>query len=92
MKINNQYNKYGDTYNSQKTNENREKIKKSSSNECVEINLSNTSQKLRMEHHVTEIDNSQKIQDIKKAIKDGTYNVSSEEIADKIFMTLKGQE
>ena len=92
MKINNQYSSYRETYHSQASSEATDKDKVVSKKESVEINLSSASQQIRLTDQVKEIDNSQKIADIKKAIEEGTYEVSSKELADKMFTNLKGRD
>ncbi|MEG2254664.1 MAG: flagellar biosynthesis anti-sigma factor FlgM, partial [Vagococcus sp.] len=58
--------------------------------EPVQIDLSTTSQQIRFSDEVADIDQSQKIANIKKAISEGTYDVSAKQIANKMFDQLKG--
>lgn len=90
MKINNQCSSYRDAYQSQITQESTDKQRNIPKSESVEINLSSTSQQIRLSDQVKEIDNSQKIMNIKNAINDGTYQVSTKELAEKMFNNLKG--
>lgn len=90
MKINNQCSSYRDAYQSQVTQESTDKQRNIPKSESVEINLSSTSQQIRLSDQVKEIDNSQKIMNIKNAINDGTYQVSTKELAEKMFNNLKG--
>lgn len=92
MKINNQYTNYCDNYNSQKNNDVNEKNKKVTKEESVAINLSNASKQIRLSDQVVDSDNSKRVAEIKKAINDGSYKVSSDKLADKLFETIKGQQ
>ena len=90
MKINNQYTSYRDAYQAQSSTEAATKEKTTQKKESVEVNLSNTSKQIRLSDEVEDMDYSQKIADIKKAINEGTYKVSASEIADKMFDQIKG--
>lgn len=90
MKINNQYSSYRDAYQTQMNQEQTIKDKSVIKKEPVQIDLSTTSQKIRFSDEVADIDQSQKIANIKKAISEGTYDVSAKQIADKMFDQLKG--
>lgn len=90
MKINNQYSSYRDAYQTQMNQEQTIKDKSVIKKEPVQIDLSTTSQKIRFSDEVADIDQSQKIANIKKAISEGTYDVSAKQIANKMFDQLKG--
>ncbi len=90
MKINNQYSSYRDAYQTQMNQEQTIKDKSVIKKEPVQIDLSTTSQKIRLSDEVADIDQSQKIANIKKAISEGTYDVSAKQIANKMFDQLKG--
>lgn len=93
MKINNQYTSYFDSYHSPVGHDNVGKeISLTTKKETVEVDLSKTSKKLRFNNQLEDTDNSNRISEIKQAIKEGTYKVSAEEIADKMSDTLKGQK
>lgn len=90
MKINNQYSAYRDAYQSQVNQETAGKEKATVKKESVEINLSSTSKQIRLSDQVEDLDNSKKLANIKQAIKEGSYKVSSEKLANKMFDNLKG--
>ncbi|MBO0476951.1 flagellar biosynthesis anti-sigma factor FlgM [Vagococcus sp. DIV0080] len=90
MKINNQYSSYRDAYQTQMNQEQTVKDKSVIKKEPVQIDLSTTSQQIRFSDEVVDIDQSQKIANIKKAISEGTYDVSAKQIANKMFDQLKG--
>lgn len=90
MKINNQYSSYRDAYQTQMNQEQTVKDKSVIKKEPVQIDLSTTSQQIRFSDEVADIDQSQKIANIKKAISEGTYDVSAKQIANKMFDQLKG--
>lgn len=93
MKINNQYTSYFDSYHSQVGHDNVEKeTSPTMKKETVEVDLSKTSKKLRFNNQLEDTEKTNRIAEIKQTIKDGTYKVSAEEIADKMSDTLKGQK
>ena len=58
--------------------------------ELATIKLSDTAQKIR-QTHPAETKNAEKIAAIKKAIQEGTYQVSAKEIADSMWQEMKGK-
>ena len=56
--------------------------------ELATIKLSDTAQKIRQTHQA-ETKNAEKIAAIKKAIQEGTYQVSAKEIADSMWQEMK---
>ncbi len=56
--------------------------------EPATIKLSDTTQKIR-QTHPAETKNAEKIAAIKKAIQEGTYQVSAKEIADNMWQEMK---
>ena len=56
--------------------------------EPATIKLSDTAQKIR-QTHPAETKNAEKIAAIKKAIQEGTYQVSAKEIADSMWQEMK---
>lgn len=93
MKINNQYTSYFESFQPHLGNDLIEKdngltMKK----ESVEVDLSKTSKKMRLNDQAENIKSSKKVAEIKKALKEGTYKVSSEKIASKMSEMLKEQK
>jgi flagellar biosynthesis anti-sigma factor FlgM len=54
--------------------------------------LSRTSKQIRLNTEVDDSNNSKRVEEIKQAVKDGTYKVSAKEIANKMLEMFKGQE
>ena len=90
MKINNQYSSYREAYSSQVNSESVGKESVTPKKESVEIDISTASKQIRLGEQVEDKEHAKKISDIKKAINDVTYSVSSKELADKMFDQLKG--
>ncbi|MGF2054359.1 flagellar biosynthesis anti-sigma factor FlgM [Vagococcus fluvialis] len=93
MKVNNQYTSYFESYHSQLNQYSKEnEYPTTTKKESVEINLSRTSKQIRLNTEVDDSNNSKRVEEIKQAVKDGTYKVSAKEIANKMLEMFKGQE
>ena len=91
MKINNQYTPYLESYQSHSnynhiSNESKTIFRK----ESVEMDLSQTSQQIRLTSDVEDSEQAERISEIKKAIAEGKYEVSSRNIAEKMLQPFKG--
>lgn len=93
MKVNNQYTSYFESYHSQSNQYSKENEYPTTTNkESVEIDLSSTSKQIRLNTEVDDSNNSKRVEEIKQAVKEGTYKVSVKEIADKMLEMFKGQD
>lgn len=90
MKINNQYSSYRDAYKNQMKSEAPIKEKVIVKKDTVEVDLSNASKRILNNEQQEELEQSKKIANIKKAINEGTYIVSSKELADRMFEQIEG--
>ncbi|MEG0254338.1 MAG: flagellar biosynthesis anti-sigma factor FlgM [Vagococcus sp.] len=93
MKINNQYTSYFESF---QPNSGHDMIEKDNGltmkKDSVEVDLSKASKKMRLNNQVDNAESSKRVAEIKKAISEGTYEVSSETITNKMSELLKEQK
>ncbi|MHC5269572.1 flagellar biosynthesis anti-sigma factor FlgM [Enterococcus sp. LJL98] len=89
MKINQNYGKYQKEMYPQVPNHELAKAKATEKHsDTPTVKLSETAQKIR-QTNTNETKNAQKIAEIKKAIQEGTYQVSAKEIAENMWRGMK---
>lgn len=93
MKINNNYdiqNKYLESYRQKQEEEKKVKIEKQGKD--VEVEISETTKKLVNELNKSkEGQFSERVEEIRKSVLEGTYKVSTDQIADKIMTAIEKQ-
>ena len=92
MKINHSHSRFI-TNNPYKTQEKREQMTDTKKEKNINIEISDSAKSLAQK--VKQVDNpkySERVEEIRKAILDGSYKVSPDKIADKIINAIKNQE
>ena len=85
MKISNEYHRYQDLSSKQANHISNQSAATTSKSTSVEVALSDTSKQLRAGEIKSAEAGSDKVAELKKAIQNGTYKVSAEQLATKMM-------